>query len=129
MNRLDDPVERFSAGMEAVAFLERMGIDRLAQLGLSAGPVIFATGGAVAGATWMKIRASVNRRRYQMPKHPECAVGAAVLAATPSLGSYKAAAKAIIRTGLSVEADDRLSDQYDAHFEAFVSSLGERGYL
>jgi sugar (pentulose or hexulose) kinase len=129
LEQLDDPIHKFAAGMQGVAFLERMGMERLMELGLPVGPVIYATGGAVAGATWLKIRAAVNRRCYQVPKHPDCAAGAAVLAAMPSLGSCEAAVRAIVRSGQRVEPDEDLSDRYEEPFAAFVSQLRERGYL
>ena len=59
---LDDigpDTERFAAGMEGVAMLERLGIERLEGLGLPVGPTVYATGGGVASATWLKIRAAI----------------------------------------------------------------------
>ena len=129
LQEIAEPAERFAAGMEAVAFLERLGIARLERLGLKIGPIVYATGGAAAGETWLKVRAAANRRSYQVPRHPDCAVGAAVLAAMPRLGSCAAAADAIIRPGHCVEPDNELAAAYDGSFERFAAALRERGYL
>jgi sugar (pentulose or hexulose) kinase len=126
---IEDPVARFAVGMEATAFVERLGIERLTAMGLEVGPCVYATGGAVAGETWLRIRAAVNRRAYQVPLHPDCAVGAAVLAATPHLGGYRQAAAALVHAGRSVEPDPRLSDAYDDAYGRFVAELHKRGYL
>ena len=114
--------------MEGVAFLERLGIERLEQLGLRVGPTMFATGGGAASETWLRIRASVNRRvRMPCREHAECAVGAAVLAAMPHCGSYAAAAAAIIRAGRRVEPDPRLAAAYDEAIRAVVAALRAEG--
>ena len=129
---LDDiasPELRFAAGMEGVAFLERMGIERFESLGLKIGPTVYATGGGAGGAAWLLIRASVNRRRYEVPAEPDCATGAAVLAAVPHFGDCGSAVAAMVRPGRTVEPKRALADAYDEGFERFKSRLAERGYL
>lgn len=129
LDEIQDPALRFAAGMEGVALLERMGIERLEDLGLQVGPTIFATGGGASSETWLKIRASVTRRSCSVPDRPECAVGAAVLAAMPHVGSCGAAVQAIVRPGRSVEPDDRLAADYGAEYERFLEALRQRGYV
>ncbi|NOX55202.1 MAG: FGGY-family carbohydrate kinase [Planctomycetes bacterium] len=129
LEEIEDQVERFAAGLEGVAFLERMGVERLERLGLTVGPVVYATGGGAAGTTWLTIRAAVNRRTYWVPEHPECAMGAAILAATPFLGSCQAAIARLVRTGQSIEPDPRLAAAYEEPFGRFRTSLQERGWL
>ena len=79
--------------------VERLGIERFEALGLGVGPTIYATGGAAAGETWLRIRAAVMRRTYAVPRQPECAVGAAVLAAAAYLGDFARAAQGLVRIG------------------------------
>jgi sugar (pentulose or hexulose) kinase len=129
LDPIADPAERFAAGMEGVAFLERLGIERLEQLGLRIGATVYATGGGVAGETWLRIRAAVNRRTYWTPRHPQCAVGAAVLAAMPSLGGCCEAVTAIVRAGHAVDPDPALAAAYAEPLERFRAALRERGYL
>jgi sugar (pentulose or hexulose) kinase len=129
---LDDiasPAARFAAGMEGTAMIERLGVERFQSLGLRAGPTIYATGGAVAGDAWLRIRASVMRRTYAVPEQPECAVGAAVLAAAAYFGDFARAARMLVRIGRRVEPDARLADAYDEEFMKFQAELTRRGYL
>jgi sugar (pentulose or hexulose) kinase len=124
-----DPVVRFAAGMEGVAMLERLGIERLQQLGLPIRQTVFATGGAAANDVWLRIRATVTGRVYQLPRWPECAVGAAVVAAMPTMGSFAAAAATMIGFGRTVEPDARLAARYDEQYASFLGALRHHGYL
>jgi len=121
--------ERFAAGMEGTAYLERMGVERFAVLGLPVGPTVFATGGAAAGDTWLRIRASVLRRVYAVPEQPECGVGAAVLAAAAYRGDFAKAAQGLVRIGRRVEPDRRLADAYEEEYWKFKNELHQRGYV
>jgi sugar (pentulose or hexulose) kinase len=129
---LDDigpEIERFAAGMEGVALLERLGIERLEDLGLLIGATVYATGGGAASPTWLKIRAAVNCRNYSVPSEPECAVGAAVLAATPHFGDCRDAIAALVRAGATFEPDFSLAGAYEEQYRRFQHALMQRGYL
>ena len=128
LDEIESPAERFAAGMEGVAYLERLGIERLEALGLRPGPTVYATGGGAASQTWLRIRAAVNRRAYNVPAEPECAVGAAVLAAIPYMGGCEEVVAAIVRAGHRVEPEKALADTYDETFDRFQAALQERGY-
>jgi sugar (pentulose or hexulose) kinase len=129
LSDLAAPAERFAAGMEGVAFLERMGIERLHALGLGIGDTVYATGGATAGETWLRIRAAVSRRAFSVPLRADCAVGAAVLAAMPHLGNCATAIAALVRPGHEVGPELKLADGYEIQYQRFRTALGERGYL
>ena len=129
LEEIADNVQQFAAGMEAVAFIERLGIQRLADLGLVVGSNVYATGGAVASEVWLRIRAAVNRRTYHVPHHPQCAVGAAVLAARPHMAGCREAAEALVRPGRTIAPDLRLADAYELQFQRFAAALQERGYI
>ena len=129
LEQIGDPAVRFAAGMEGTAFLERLAIDRLEHLGLRIGREVYATGGAVAGETWLRIRAAVSGRTYWVPQHPQCAVGAAVLAALPHLGNCREAVAALVRPGRTVEPERGLADAYAEPLERFRAALRERGYV
>jgi sugar (pentulose or hexulose) kinase len=126
---IEDPAERFAAGMEAVAFLERMGIERMEHLGLPIGPTVYATGGGAANAIWLRVRASATGRTYSVPQQPVCAVGAAVLAVLPQFGGCQAAVEAIVRGGHRVDPDPTWSCVYEGLFGQFQAALLQRGYL
>jgi D-ribulokinase len=123
------PEELFAAGMEGVAFLERLGIERFAALGFKIGERVYATGGAVAGETWLRIRSAVSRRTFMVPEHPECAMGAAILAASASLGGCQESTRKLVRVARQVEPDDPLARAYDEGFERLRLELRQRGYL
>ena len=129
LDEIDDPTVRFAAGMEGTAFLERLGIERLEQLGLRTGATVYATGGAVAGETWLRVRAAVSGRTYSVPRYPQCAVGAAVLAAMPHVGSCREAVAALVRPGRTVEPEPRLAAAYVEMLERFRAAMQERGWL
>jgi sugar (pentulose or hexulose) kinase len=129
LSEISSSAQLFAAGMEGVALLERLGIERLEGLGLPIGPTVYATGGGVASQTWLKIRAAVNRRNYSIPAEPECAVGAAVLAATPHLGGCQEAVATLVHAGATIEPDSALADAYDDQYAQFQTALTQRGYL
>lgn len=126
---ITSPAEQFAAGMEGVAFLERLGIGRLSALGLTANATVYVTGGSVASDAWLRIRACVNRRVYAVPEQPECAVGAAILAAAAYLGDCRQAIGRIVRLARKIEPQEQLAAAYDEQFERFCEALRARGYL
>lgn len=119
----------FASGMEGVAFLERLAIERLEKMGLPIGSTIYATGGGSSSDVWMRIRAAVNERSYSVPRHAQCAVGAAVLAAMPCLGSCSAAIARLVRAGKTYEPHPEWVRAYRDRYPRFVAALNERGYL
>jgi xylulokinase len=129
LDQLDDPARRFAAGMEAVAYLERMAIEQFEQLGLPIGPTVFATGGGAASDSWLRIRASVTRREYAVPENAACAVGAAVLAATPTFGSCEQAIAAMVRCGRTIEPHPAWVAPLADSYQRFLSALRQRGYV
>jgi sugar (pentulose or hexulose) kinase len=120
--------ERFAAGMEGTAYVERLGVERFAALGLPVNSTVYATGGGVAGDTWLRIRASVMGRTYAVPEQPECAVGAAVLAASAYLGDFARAAEMLVRIGRRIEPEPLLAVAYEEEFLKFKVELQRRGY-
>ena len=129
LDDIDEPAARFAAGMEGVAYLERLGMERFRSLGFPPAARVYATGGAVAGETWLRIRASVNRCTYFVPELPECALGAAILAAGAYFGDCRQAIQQLVRVTRQVEPEMRLARAYDEHFERFCTAMRQRGYL
>ncbi len=126
LDALPDPAVRFAAGMEAVAYLERMGIERFEQLGLPIGPTIYATGGGAESDVWLRIRAAVSRRTLCVPARAGCSVGAAVLAAMPATGSCQEAAARLVRWGRTIEPCARWADRYDDIYARFRQVMMDR---
>ena len=123
LDTLPDPAVRFAAGMEAVAYLERLGIERFEQLGLRIGPTVYATGGGSASDVWLQIRASVSRRTLAVPVYAGCSLGAAVLAAIPTLGSCQEAVARLVRLGRTIEPAPGWTDWYDDMYARFKQVL------
>ncbi len=128
LEEIELPAERFAAGMEGVACLERLSIERFAALGLAVSDTVYATGGGTFGDTWLRIRASMNRRCYAVPEQPECAVGAAILAAAAHLGDVEQAIRSMVRIARRIEPDPQLTGAYDGTFGRFGDELRRRGY-
>ena len=67
--------------------------------------------------------------RTPVPEQPECAVGAAVLAAAAFVGDFARAARMLVRIGRRVEPEGRLAAAYDEKFNRFKAKLQRRGYM
>jgi sugar (pentulose or hexulose) kinase len=126
-----DAVERYRAVLEGVAFVERLGYERLATLGATATPPVRTAGGGSASAVWSSIRATVLGMPVARAPSADTAFGACVLAATGTLhGSLDAASDAMVPEPADpaepVAADrDRMDDSYGR----LVEAVRERGWV
>ncbi len=123
-----DERERFLAGLEGTAYLERLGLERLAACGLQLVGPIHATGKGARSGLWSRIRAACCERPVTIPRETECALGAAILAATPHLGSVAAATAALVHPATTVDPQPTLVTAYKERYAAFRAALRERGY-
>ena len=129
LQQIPDPARRFAAGMQGVALLERMGIEQFEKLGLPIGPTIFATGGGASSEIWLQIRASANRRTYSVPENAACAMGAAILAASATLGGCEKSVRCLVRSGRTIEPRAEWMDALDTAYAQFREALQQRGYV
>jgi xylulokinase len=125
-----DEVERYRAVLEGVAFVERLGYERLASLGAAAPSAIAVTGGGSASRVWNRIRAAVLGVPVVEKPGATTALGACILAAAGTLHPDLAAAtRAMAVAGPEIgpeEEDQRaLAESYDR----FIAALAERGWL
>lgn len=126
----EDEIDRFAAGLEGTALLERLAYDTLQEIGATAGPCIHTTGGGSRSMVWLKVRASVLDRALVRPAVSETAMGAALLAAAGAWhDNLSAAARAMVRPQVVVEPDARLGPAYNARYAEFCKHLRQRGYL
>lgn len=125
-----DDVDAFRARLEGVAFIERLAYDHLAALGIPfAGPVSVA-GGATASDAWNRIRATVLGRQLRVPRHPESAFGAAVIAAVGTVhGDLTSAAAAMVRYRDAVEPDNNETAALRDSYLRLVDELSARGWV
>lgn len=122
-------VERYRATLEGVAFVERLGYERLAALGAVADPPIAASGGGSASPVWNRIRAAVLGAPLVAKPAASTALGACILAAAGSLHPDLAAATAAMAVaGERVNPDEDDRDALERNYQRFVTAVIQRGW-
>ncbi|MFI0775044.1 FGGY-family carbohydrate kinase [Streptomyces sp. NPDC021212] len=125
-----DDADRHRATLEGVAFLERLALERIAELGVAVEGPLWAAGGGSRSPLWTRIRATVLGRPLRVADHAETAFGAALLAASGTLHpDLTASAAAMVRPGRDVEPDAREHAALDASYATFTAALRARGWL
>jgi sugar (pentulose or hexulose) kinase len=124
------PAERFAAGMEGVAYIERYAYTMIEQLSGEPVKAVYTAGGGSNSANWLTIRSNVlNLPLYKM-KHVTGAVGAAILAASKTCFSdIMEAAAAMTQVEKEVRPDPALAAAYDANYSKFIQTLKQKGYI
>lgn len=121
-------IERFTANLEGVAYLERMAFDLIEKLSGERVEHISTAGGGSRGQTWLTIRANVLDRPIVRMQHSDAAFGAGILAAAARFDSVADAALAMTRPAQVVEPG-QFVDAYQFGFTQFVQELERRGYV
>ncbi|MEA2825908.1 MAG: D-ribulokinase [Actinomycetota bacterium] len=116
------------AVLEGVAFVERLGYERLAGLGAVARRSIVVTGGGSRSPVWNRIRATVLGLPLLAMPGASTAWGACLLAAAGSLHPGLTA-MAMSPPFEVVQPDPDQSDSMDANYDRFRSALADRGWL
>ena len=126
-----DRVEAYRAILEGVAFLERLGYERLADLGASLQGPLRAAGAGSRSQAWSAIRATVLHLPIVRTQSAETVFGACVLAAAGTLHeTLRDASDAMVTTaGPEVEPVAAERDRLDDSYRRFVAALAERGWL
>jgi sugar (pentulose or hexulose) kinase len=132
-----DDVDRYRAALEGVAFVERLGYERLAALGAPATATatatatgIVASGRGSGSRVWNRIRATVLARPVTAAPHASTSLGACILAAAGSLHPDLAAATvAMAVTGEQVDPDESERDALEHSFERFRAEVAARGWM
>ena len=125
-----DEAHRVRAALEGVAFVERLGYERLAQLGAVVRPPVVIAGGGSRSAVWNRIRATVLGMPLVAAPGASTAAGACILAAAGTLHPDLATATAAMSaTGEPVEPDDAESDALEANYQRFRAAIAARGWL
>ena len=71
----------YTAVIEGIAYVERMCIEALDDLGCEIGDTIYSTGGACKSDEWLQVRANVLGKTIKVPEVTDAAIGGAMLAA------------------------------------------------
>lgn len=121
---------RYASSMEGVAYIEKMAYDRVATLTGQSLSYVYTAGGASNNEVWLQIRSNILGVPIRKMRHPEGAVGAAVVAAA---GTYftdiQTAAQNMLQQAAEIEPEKQLIDVYRQLYGQFVSELVRRGYL
>lgn len=126
---LADEVERYRATLEGVAFVERLGYERLAALGAPAAAIVVSGGGSTS-RTWNRIRAAVLGMPVVEKASATTALGACILAASGTLHpDLTAATEAMAEAGQQVDPRGEDHDALAASYGRFTAALRERGWL
>jgi len=116
----------YAAHLEAVGFVERWGLELVAELGASVEGPLFASGGAVASDIWLQLRADILDRPLRVAADAHSAKGAALLAASSALGSLTAAVEAMVRFERTIAPRPGLRAYLDDKYTRFRAACGKR---
>ena len=124
-------VDRYRSVLEGVAFVERLGYERLAALGAPLAGRLRSAGGGSVSHVWTSIRATVLGVPIIRPASADTAFGACVLAAAGTLHkNLSASTDAMVSSaGAAVEPVATERDRLDHSYRDLVRALGERGWL
>lgn len=122
--------EFFAAGMEGVAFLEKMAFQLIKNLSSELIDRVYTAGGASNNSTWLKIRSAVLQLPVYKMKNVSGAVGAAILAASKTHYSCLTEATGhMTQIEATYEPDPVLAAVYMQRYRNFVEALARRGYI
>lgn len=125
-----DEVEKFTACMEGVAFIERYAYERISELSGEKIEKVFSAGGGSNSDTWLLIRSSVLNVPVCKMKNVSGAAGAAILAASRSyFAGLQPAAAAMVAAELVVQPSPELVTAYDQKYKLFIEELKARKIL
>jgi D-ribulokinase len=130
---LGDPqstVERYRATLEGVAFIERLGYERLSALGAEIRPPIRAAGKGSSSTVWNRIRATVLGIPLLRVADASTVRGACILAAAGTLHEdLQAATNAMCAGGEPVEPNPAETEVLEESYRRLVSAVVERGWM
>lgn len=123
-------VDRYRAVLEGVAFVERLGYERLGELGAQpSGPIVSAGGGS-SSAVWNTIRATMLGAEIEARPGASTALGACILAAAGTLHPDLATStRAMSATGTRVRPAPGEQQAMDAGYHRFKEELAKRGWI
>ncbi|MFW6162855.1 MAG: FGGY-family carbohydrate kinase [Planctomycetota bacterium] len=116
----------YAAHLEGVGFVERWGLELMAELGAPVAGALCGSGGATASDVWLQLRADILDRAIQVAADAHSAKGAALLAAAGAFGSLSEAVVAMVHFHKAVEPRVTLRDYLDAKYARFREFCAER---
>ncbi|WP_341840023.1 FGGY-family carbohydrate kinase [Chitinophaga caseinilytica] len=121
--------EKFAAGMEGVAYIEKMAYELIEQLSGETVKAVYTAGGASNSHVWLRIRACVLGVPVHKMQEVSGAAGAAILAASQThYGSISEAAAAMTHIDKTMLPEPGLQGAYAEGYRSFREKLKEKGY-
>ena len=121
--------DRVRSVMEGVGFIERLGLETLAEHGASS-TRHFLSGGGSKSAAWNQLRASILGTSVLVPRYSDSAVGAALLAsATHSRETVADLARAVLPEPTIVEPREDDHAALDDRYHEMRTLLESAGYI
>jgi xylulokinase len=119
-----EPLKLYAALLEGVGFVERLGIERLQQLGLTFDGPVHTIGGGCRSPLWLAIRANILNRALVVAKYAQPAVGAAMVAAA---GVWQCpveeAVQKLFQKGETILPDPEKAKRYEGFYQEFLHEL------
>jgi sugar (pentulose or hexulose) kinase len=123
------PGDLFRGYLEGVAFIERLALERLEDLGADVrGPQVTMGGGAL-NTLWMNLRASVLGRPVLRAEETSAAFGASLIALAANPKEISRTARRLVRYNYEAEPHPIESGLYHSRYEQFLDELKLQGYL
>lgn len=123
-----DELDRYSALLQGVAFIERLCFDYLDLLGAPTGGDLLLTGGGAKSRAWCQLRADILGRPVKIPENAEAALGMAVLAAADGRDVAVTAA-AMVRIRETLDPQPERTHAFSKPYLRLVDELARRDWL
>lgn len=128
--RIQTREELYTAGLEGVAYLEKLSYEIIKELSGENIEAVYSSGGGNNSRTWMKIRASVLNLPIYQSSQASGALGAAIVAASQTFFSnLTEAATSMTNLEHCFEPEEELLAPYEEGYQSFIIELKNRGYL
>lgn len=120
----------FAAGMEGVAYIEKMAFSLIRNLSGETVSRVYTAGGGSSSPTWLAIRSAVLGVPISKMENVSGAAGAAMLAAAATYyQNLTEAVSNMARTEAEFLPDPALIPGYETGYRNFVEKLAEKGYI
>jgi sugar (pentulose or hexulose) kinase len=119
--------EHYAAVLHGIAYLERLALDYLRQLGAPMEGPFFFTGGAAQSHEWNQIRSNVLEREICVPATVEPALGMAILVASQHFPLQEACSR-MVKIHETITPNRNFTN-YSEQYDRFVHELNRRGWL
>lgn len=122
-------LEFYAACLEGVGYVERYGLELLESLGATRIQRVFVSGSGSKSPIWRKIRTNILKLPLYLPRFPDAAMGACIMAAAPLFGSISKATRAMVHIVTVEEPEESLAAHYEEKYRRFKEECRKRGYI